>query len=150
MCRRLELHRGFFWLNSLVHGIGRGGSDQGKAIAVAGECFECVREDFGMEMFPVIFAMDADMQGSLGFEVGLRRFARQASLRHFPEVDLLIGAECRLGGDGSAIRLRGHGIDFPFSGMERRDRLLGLQSQSAEQQGGQHRKSSHGTPRPID
>lgn len=87
-----------------------------------------------MEMFPAIFAMDADAQGAIAFGESLRRFARQASLRDFPEIDLGVGAERGLGGDGSAAGRRGHRIDFPCSGIEMRRRLLGDRHRGAKSQ----------------
>ncbi len=136
MGRCLKLDGGFFWLNSLIDGIGRGSSRQGKSVAVIGECFERVRANFRMEMFPVIFAMDEDAQSAVAFRVSFRRLARQASLRDFPEVDLVVGAERGLGADGSAARRRGHGIDFPCTWIELTRRRLGDHHRRAQSQNG--------------
>jgi hypothetical protein len=61
-------------------------------------------------------------------------FAGQSGLGDLPEVNLLFGADFSLRGNRSAIGLGGHGIDFPCSRMEIRDRLLGWKSEHAEKQ----------------
>jgi len=143
------MNGGLLWLNALVHGVGCGCTFQREAVAAVRKGLDHFREDVGVEVLAVEFAVNVDANSIAGFGMAPGSFAGQAGLRHLPEVNLFSGAKRSLRGDGSTVALGGNGIDLPVSGMEGQYRLDGLTGQSAEQQQEKNRGDgfcgSHGT-----
>ena len=147
----MQMNRRLLRLNALVHGVGCGRTFQGEAVAVVGKGFDHFRDDVGVEVLTVEYAVNVDANLIAGLGMAPGSFAGQPGLRDLPEVNLFSGAERSLGGDGPTVALGGNGIDLPGSGLEGQYRLDGLTGQSAEeQQDGQRRESPHTSPRPID
>jgi len=147
----MQMNRGLLRLNALVHGVGCGRTFQGEAVAVIGKCLDHFRDDVGVEVLTVEYAVNVDVNLISGLGMAPGRFAFQPLLSNLPEVDLLSGTERCLRGDGSTVGLGGNGIDLPVSGMEGLNRRRGLHGQPVEQkQSGQRGESPHTSPRPID
>lgn len=145
----MQMNGGLLRLNAPVHGVGCGRTFQREAVAAVGKGLDHFREDVGVEVLAIVFAVNVDANSIARFGMAPGRFAGQASLRHLPEVNLFSGAERSLGGDGSTIALGGNGIDLPGSGMEGQYRPDGLTRQGAEQKQEKNRgdgfRGSHGT-----
>lgn len=145
----MQMNGGLLRLNALVLGVGCGRAFQREAVTVVRKGLDHFRDDVGVEVLAVEFAVNVDANLIAGFGMTLRSFACQSGLRDLPEVDLFFGAERSLGGDGSAVGLGGDGIDLPGSGMEGWCRLNSLNRQRTERQQNENHgdvfRGSHGT-----
>lgn len=60
MCRGMHMNRGLLRLDALVHGVGCGRSFQGEAVALVRKGFDYFRDDVGVEVLALEFAVDVD------------------------------------------------------------------------------------------
>ncbi len=141
----LDMCRGLLRLNALIHRIRRRRSNCGKCVSTVRDRFNHIREDFGMKRPFAVDTFDPNVH-SVGDRVALGWFASKSSLRHFPEVHLLLGAELRFRVDDSAADPRIVGSDLPLSWMEMGSRMQGRQSQTAgHQKGGSYQDVNRGS-----
>src|SRR6185437_17096452 len=109
------MNGGLLRLDALVRGIGCGRALQRETVAVVRKNFNRFRDDVGVEVLAIKFAVDGDANLVAVFGMGFGSFAGQSGLRNLPEIDLLLGAERSLRGDSSTVGLGGDGIDLPLS-----------------------------------
>jgi hypothetical protein len=130
----MKVNGGLLRLNSLVLRVGCGRTFQREAVTVVRKGLDDFRDDVGVEILAVEFAVNLHANRIAGVGVACWSLAGQSRLRDLPEVDLLSGAKRSLGGNGSTVGLGGDGIDLPLSGMEGQYRLDGLNRRGTEQQ----------------
>ena len=71
----MELDGGLLGLHALVLGIGCGGAVQGEAVTVVGKGLNHFRDDVGVEVLAIEFAVNVDANLIAGFGMAFGSFA---------------------------------------------------------------------------